>query len=105
MQNSDNAKLAFKAPLRICGKGLQRLLGCRKEGIEHLSLIAQDDRIEIMRKCKDQMEVPARQQLSFAIVEPTFLNQRLAFRTMPVPTGVVGYTLEGALVTLFSMAT
>lgn len=105
MQNGNEAKLTLETPLRILGKALQCLFDCRKEDIEHLPLIAQDDRVKIMRKSEDQMEVSARQQFGSTVVEPTFLNQGLAFGTMPVPTGVVGYPLEGTLVTLLSMAT
>ena len=53
---------------------------------------------------KYQVEVTAGKQLGFTVIEPLFLCQRLAFRAMSIPAGVICDLLKPALVTLLDMA-
>jgi hypothetical protein len=50
------------------------------------------------------VEVTAGQQFGFAVIEPFFLRQRLAFRAMPIAAGVVSNLLKATLVTLLNMS-
>jgi hypothetical protein len=49
------------------------------------------------------MKIAAGQQLSLAIVEPSFLDKCLTFRAMSVPARIIGYALELTLIALLSM--
>ncbi len=103
MQDQNEIELSFESPLRVPGKGLQGLIHSRKQEVEHDSLVAEDDRVQLVGQSEDQMEVSAGQELCLSIIEPLFLDQCLTFRAVPVPTGVIGDTLETTLIALFNM--
>ena len=56
-----------------------------------------------MRQGKNIVEVAARQEFRCPVIEPLFLNHGLAFRTMPITTGVVDITLQAAMIALLFM--
>src|SRR5215472_7961376 len=49
------------------------------------------------------MKISGGQQFRFLFVEPFYLGQRLAFRTVPITAGVVGGALKATVVTLFQV--
>ncbi len=56
-----------------------------------------------MWQCEYQMKVAARKQFCFAVIEPLFLCQRLAFRAMPITAGIISDLLKCTLVALLNM--
>jgi hypothetical protein len=50
-----------------------------------------------------QMEIAAAKQFGFAVIEPLFFCQCLAFRAMPIPARIISDLLKCTLVALFDM--
>ena len=58
------------------------------------------ERVELVGKCKHEMEIGYRQELGAPGAKPAFLRQGLALRAMPVAAGVVGVALRTTRITL-----
>ena len=56
-----------------------------------------------MWQCEYQVKVTAAKQFCFAVIEPFFFCQRLAFRTMSISARIVSKLLKAALVALLEM--
>ncbi len=50
-----------------------------------------------------QVEITAAKQFCFAVIEPLFLCQRLAFRAMPIAAGIISNALKCTLIALLDM--
>jgi hypothetical protein len=84
MQDADEPQLSFKSPLVILCKGLQGLIDSGKQDIQGGIFVGQYNGVQLMWQGENQVEVTAGQQFCFAVIEPFFLCQRLAFRAMAV---------------------
>lgn len=103
MENTNKAEGADQPPLRIGGKSLKRLLDGSKQDGKADFFVVQDDRVEFVRQGEDIVVVAAGQKFRLAVVKPLFLDQRLAFRAMPVSAGIVGILLKITVVALLNM--
>ena len=84
MQNADETEPPFKSPLRILGKGLKGLIDSGKQDVQGRFSVGQYNGIKAMWQGEYQVEVTAGQQFCFAVIEPFFLCQCLAFGAMPI---------------------
>jgi hypothetical protein len=85
MQNGNEPEFAAQAAFLIQTKAQQGLGYGLEEDIEHGLLVAEDDRIEIVRKREDRVEVIDRQKLGLARLYPSFTWDVLTFGTMTIP--------------------
>ena len=103
MEHRNHTELSVEAPLWILGKGLQGFIHCRKQHGQHDLFIAKDQLIKGVRKGEDKVEIATGKKLCLAVTEPFFLCHDLAFRTMPVPAGIIGNGFKTTLSALFDM--
>ena len=75
-----------------------------EQQIIHDLLIHNDHRIEFRRDGENYMEVLDGQKVLLSGLNPLFFFQCLAFGTVPVPAGVVGYLDVAAILALVPMA-
>lgn len=59
--------------------------------------------IQIRRNGEDYMEILDRKQVLSTSLDPSFFFQGLAFGTVPVPAGVIGYLQMAAVIALILM--
>ena len=87
MQHQGDADLAAD-PLWITAERQQRLRRRLEQQVIQAARIALDQRVQDMRQGEDQMVMGRRQDFGAARLDPAFLGQSLAFRAMPIPTGM-----------------
>ena len=63
-------------------------------------MIAQDQRVEGVRQCKDGVKVRDREKFGLAIGHPLGFGEALALGTVSIAARVVGVALKAALRTL-----
>jgi hypothetical protein len=80
------------------------LIDSGKQDVQGGCFVGQNNGVQLMRQGEYQVEVTAGQQFRFAVIEPFFLCQGLAFRAMAVTAGVVGNLLKCTLVASLNMA-
>jgi hypothetical protein len=66
-------------------------------------LIAQDQRVEGVRQCKDGVKVRDREEVGLAVGHPLRCGEALALGTVPIATGVVTDAFRPTAQTLFDM--
>ena len=88
MKNFNTADLCAKIFL-VPGQ-LRQCFSCagKQETIQFF-LIRQEKRIQIGGNREHHMKVLDIQKIEALVLNPTFFQQRLAFGTMPIPTGIV----------------
>src|SRR5207244_7509893 len=74
-----------------------------EEDVEQNLLIDQDQRIQFMRKRKDQMEIPDGKKFGLLGLQPLFGSRRPTFRTMPVAARVETGTFKTTRIALLKM--
>jgi hypothetical protein len=89
---------------RIICEFLDRLGDRTKEKIVHDPLVHRYQGIEFRWDGENHMEVFDGQQILTACLDPSLFPQSLAFRTVPVPAGVIRYLKMAAVVALVLMA-
>src|SRR5687767_2543623 len=94
MEDHDATQLAAEVVLTELE---QRLTGSPKQEAEEQPFIAQDERVEGMRQCKDGVKVRDREKVGLAIGYPLGFGEALALGTVPIAARVVGVALEAAL--------
>lgn len=104
VEHRDKADSARKTPLPILGKGGEDLIDRFEQKTQQDLFVAENQGVEEMRNCEDQVEVSDGQQLGAAVVEPFFLCQALTLRTVAVAAGIVGRPLKAAMVAFFKVA-
>ena len=82
----------------IVRKSLQSLGNCLKENGVKRFFITKRKGIELPGNGKNDMEVVNGQKIAHAMLDPLRAKQCLAFRTMPVPAGIIGNTLVVAVI-------
>ena len=91
-------------PAEVRPAELQQGLGHGpEEEVTDDSLVAQGERVELVRQGEDQMKVGDRQELGLPLLKPPGFGQRLAFRAMTIPAGVIGRAPEAAGVALLEV--
>ena len=88
MQHGGDGDLGTEV-LGIAGNLAQGCGRCVEEDVEQESLVAQDERVQLVGQCEDDVEVGDRQQSLEALLEPMFTLRTLALRTVPIAAGVV----------------
>jgi hypothetical protein len=86
---------------RVAGNLLKRSCGAVEQEIIQKPAIAQCQRMQLVRKRKDDMPVRYGKQVTTPLLQPLGLLETLALRTMSVAAGVIGNpeaTTSGALV-------
>ena len=104
MENGQQARLAFKAPFRIGGKGQDRVPYRRKQKSQQLFFVGEDDRVESMGDGEHHMEIAARQEFRPSFFQPLFFGHDLAFWAVSVPAGVVAVPDAAAMIADFLVA-
>src|SRR3954447_4122791 len=97
MQDRDAADLCAE-PARIGSKRRHRLSGGFKQDAIDDGLVLKGDRDNRRRQREDDVEIGSRQQVSFSRGEPRGSGCPLAFRTMPIPAGIIGDPRHAAVV-------
>ena len=85
VENGEETDLAFQMGSSEIGKSFRHRL---EEDVEENLLVGEDQRIQFMRKSKDQMEVADRKKLRFLGLDPFISGRRTTPGTMPVPARV-----------------
>jgi hypothetical protein len=102
MKNSVKSDLTAEIFFIVC-KGLQRLGDCLKEECVERFFISERKGVKLMRNGKNNMEVVDGQKIARAILDPLGAKQRLAFRAMAVPAGIIGNTLVVTMVAMINV--
>jgi hypothetical protein len=89
----------------ILGDCLQRFGGGLKQDVVDGALVLECNRRYLLRHGEHHVEVRDGQQVRLTAVEPVCAGERLALRTVPVTTRVVGNALVSAGVALLDVAT
>ena len=102
VQDTDKTQLAAQL---VFTKAQQRLGDGLEQKCQHHGFVVQDNNVQFMRQCKDDVKVADRKQLLFAGLDPSFSGYLLAFRAMPVAAGMIGNAFGAAVTAAFDVAT
>ena len=99
MQNTNDAYFCTEM-LRVVGKLKERLGNRAKKKIIHDLPVHGDEGIQFRRNGENHMEILKGKKIFVTGLDPSFLGQDLAFRTVTVPAGVIRYLQMAAVVAL-----
>ncbi len=101
VQDTDKAQLAAQL---VFPKAQQRLRDSFEQKRQHHGFVVQDNNVQFVGQCKDDVKVADRKQLLFAGLDPSFSGYLLAFGAMPVAAGMVDNAFGAALRAALNMA-
>ncbi len=87
----------------MLSKAGERFIDRFEQKGKHHFFVLQNDRVELVRKREDAVEVWNRQEFLLPLLNPLFLHHRLTLRTMSIPAGVVRWLLPVAFRTNIQM--
>jgi hypothetical protein len=90
--------------LRVGGDNSQGFGGGSEENTIDDLLVLIGNRGDLLRHRKDDVKIGYLQKLGLAVLDPLCAGQALAFRAMPIPTGVEAIALMATLITAFEVA-
>jgi len=102
MEHGQKADLGAEV-FGIKGNSGERLRSGRKENVVDGALVLQGEMGQLLRECKDNMEVLNWQQVRQTVFEPTRLSERLTLGTVPIAARVVRDAPQATRVTLIDM--
>ena len=100
VQDTDKAKLAAQL---VFPNAQQRLGDSFEQKCEHHGFVVQDNDVELVGQCKDDVKVADRKQFFFAGLDPSFSGYLLAFGAMPVAAGMVDNAFGAAMAAALDM--
>jgi hypothetical protein len=103
MQHGEEADLGAEMA-GISGNGAEGLGGRPKEDPVHDRFVLERDGGDRLRDGEDDVEIFAREQFGRALLDPRGSGERLALRTVAIPTRVVGDALVATRVALLDVA-
>ena len=86
MDHLDDARLSAQIPL-VAGQSQKRLRSSLMEKRVEQFLVGEEQSVEIMRHGEDDVEILRIEDFRAALIDPEFLQDRLAVWTVPVATG------------------
>ena len=102
VQHGEEADLGAEMP-GISRNGAEGLGGRAKEDRVHDRFVLERDGGDRLRDGEEDVEIFAREQFGPALLDPRGAGERLAFRTVAIPTRVVGDALVATRVALIDV--